>query len=67
MEALVEEAACERGERFHILFQITMYSEASWLGRTAGARAVAAVSGGQPVPRGFRDVLISGRLFHAPS
>ena len=29
MEALVEEAACERGERFHILFQITMYSEAT--------------------------------------
>lgn len=29
MEALVEEAAWGRGEGFHILFQIMMYSEAS--------------------------------------
>lgn len=63
VEAQVAEVAWGRGEGCHILFQ-TMYSGATdgFDGQTE-LRAVAALSGGPPVPWWFRDLLLSGRLF----
>lgn len=51
----------------HFIPNYDVFGSQCWLGWAHGARSPAALSQGQSVPRCFRNVLVSARLFQGPS